>query len=90
MTPSVLRVAGVEEADVVIAASSQDDLNAALALVCQRTFGTRRVLARVDDPRKAASYGRLGIETVCPTNVVAGAFLDLVAHAMNRPVVGDR
>lgn len=74
----VLRSAGIEKADVFIAASREDNLNAAVALVTLRVFGMRHVFARIDDPVRAAAYGGLGIETVCSTPTVAAVFLQRI------------
>lgn len=78
LDPNVLRRAGIEEADVLLAASREDDLNAAAALVTLRVFAVRHVFARIDDPDRAASYGRLGIETMCSTPAVTAAFLQRI------------
>ena len=67
----VLQRAGIEKADIVIGVTAKDDLNVALALTCGKVFHTQRAIARVHDPERAASFGRYGIDTVCPTSLVA-------------------
>lgn len=78
---AVLERAGMEEAEWMIATTSSDNLNSALALVGQKVFGTANVVARVRDPDRAELYSRLGIRTICPTTLVASALLRLMTEA---------
>jgi trk system potassium uptake protein TrkA len=61
--------AGVEEADVFLAATSGDNTNLVIAQVAQRRFQVPRVVVRVADPGRAAWYGQQGLLTICPTQV---------------------
>ena len=45
-----LQNAGIEMADVVIAATGDDQANLVFAMLCKQEFGVRRVVARVNDP----------------------------------------
>jgi trk system potassium uptake protein len=45
-----LRAAGIQIADVVIAATGDDKANLVFALLCKTEFGVRRVVARVNNP----------------------------------------
>ena len=56
--------AGSEEAAAFAAVSSGDNSNIIAARVARETFGVRRVVARIYDPRRAEVYERLGIPTV--------------------------
>jgi trk system potassium uptake protein TrkA len=56
--------AGIEEAAAFAAVSSGDNSNIISARVARETFGVRRVVARIYDPRRAEVYERLGIPTV--------------------------
>lgn len=78
---TVLKRAGIRGAEWMIATTSSDNTNSVLALVGQRVFGTANVVARVLDPHRAESYGRLGIRTVCPTILVASSLLRLIEEA---------
>ena len=60
----VLIAAGIERADAVAAVTSGDNSNILIARVARENFGIARVVARIYDPRRAAVYQRLGIETV--------------------------
>lgn len=61
--------AGVEEADVFIAATNGDNTNLIIVQIAQQRFGVDRVVARVLDPARAEWYGqRGGIEVICGTS----------------------
>ena len=59
--------AGIEEADVFIAASSGDNTNLVIAQIAQKRFDVPRVIVRVADPARAAWYTEQGLHTICPT-----------------------
>ena len=61
--------AGVEDADVFIAATRGDNTNLVIAQIAQRRFKVRRVVVRVADPGRAAWYAEQGLVTICPTQV---------------------
>lgn len=74
---AVLREAKVEDANVFIAATGEDNVNLMVCQVARKVFGVRRVLARVSDPAREELYRRLGLATVCPT-ALAGVELVLM------------
>jgi trk system potassium uptake protein TrkA len=61
--------AGIEEAEVFIAATNGDNTNLVVSQVAQRRFDVPRVIARVLDPRRAAWYREQGLQTICPTQI---------------------
>jgi trk/ktr system potassium uptake protein len=61
--------AGVEEADVFLAATRGDNTNIVIAQIAQRRFKVQRVVVRVADPGRAAWYAQEGLHTICPTQV---------------------
>ncbi|HET9094177.1 MAG TPA: TrkA family potassium uptake protein [Solirubrobacteraceae bacterium] len=64
-----LVAAGIEEADVFMAATSGDNTNLVISQVAQRRFRVPRVIVRVADPARAAWYAEQGLRTICPTQV---------------------
>lgn len=60
----VLTEAGIERAGAFAAVSSGDNSNVIAARVARESFGVKRVVARIYDPRRAEVYQRLGIPTV--------------------------
>src|SRR5580700_11336432 len=61
--------AGIEQADVFLAATSGDNTNLVIAQIAQRRFKVPRVVVRVADPGRAAWYAEQGLITICPTQV---------------------
>jgi trk system potassium uptake protein TrkA len=59
--------AGIEQADVFLAATRGDNTNLVIAQLAQRRFNVPRVVVRVADPARAAWYGEQGLITICPT-----------------------
>jgi len=72
---SVLRRARIEKADCLLAITQQDNVNLMVAQVARQIFGVPRVMARVYDPSRQEVYRQFGIETICPTQLSAEAFL---------------
>jgi trk system potassium uptake protein TrkA len=61
--------AGIEQADVFLAATRGDNTNLVIAQVARRRFNVPRVVVRVADPGRAAWYAEGGLHTICPTQV---------------------
>jgi len=61
--------AGIEQADVFMAATSGDNTNLVIAQIAQKRFKVPRVVVRVADPARAAWYAEQGLHTICPTQI---------------------
>jgi trk system potassium uptake protein TrkA len=59
--------AGIEQADVFLAATRGDNTNLVIAQIAQRRFNVPRVVVRVADPGRASWYAEQGLHTICPT-----------------------
>ena len=68
MDTSVLRRAGVEEADAVVVSTDGDNTNIVVGQVVQKRFGIECVVIRLLDPARAEFYAAQGMRTVCPTS----------------------
>ena len=68
MDTSVLRRAGVEEADAVIVSTDGDNTNIVVGQAVQKLFGIECVVVRLLDPNRAAFYRSQGLRVVCPTS----------------------
>lgn len=64
-----LTEAGIDEADIFIAATSGDNTNLTISQIAQRRYEIDRVVVRVMDPARAKWYSEQGLETVCPTQL---------------------
>ena len=76
----VLRKAGVEGADVLLAFTEGDNRNVMAAQVAMEKLSVGKTIAKINDPVRAAAYADLGIATVCRTTMLTDAvhtYLDL-------------
>jgi trk system potassium uptake protein TrkA len=80
-----LRRAGAEDADVFIALTEGDNRNVMAAQVAVEALAARRVVAKINDPLRAAAYTELGIATLCRTTLMA----DAVSGWLGLPVSGE-
>ena len=78
----VLRRLGVDGADRFFALTEGDNRNILAAQMAAETFSVPTVVAKVNDPVRAAAYAALGIATVCRTGMMVeslGGFVGLPA-----------
>ena len=71
----VLRRAGAEGADALLALTEGDNRNVMAAQVAMEKLSIERTLAKINDPVRAAAYAELGIATVCRTTMLTDAIL---------------
>lgn len=68
---STLQEAGAERADLVCAVTGDDEDNLVISQVAKARFHSGRVIARINNPKNAQIFHRLGIDdTVSATDVV--------------------
>jgi len=80
----VLRRAGIEGADIFLALTEGDNRNVMAAQLAVEAFGVPRVIAKINDPVRAAAYAELGIATLCRT----GLMVDAVNTHLGFPASG--
>ena len=73
-----LRRAGAESADLFMAMTEGDNRNVMAAQLAVEALDARRVIAKINDPVRAAAYADLGINTLCRTNLMATAVNDFL------------
>ncbi len=69
----VLRRAGTEGADVFLAVTEGDNRNIMSAQLAVEALEVPRVIAKINDPLRAAAYAELGIATLCRTGLMVDA-----------------
>jgi len=69
----VLRRAGADGADVFLALTEGDNRNVMAAQLAVEAFEVPRVIAKINDPVRAAAYAELGISTLCRTGLMIDA-----------------
>lgn len=72
----VLRRAGAEGADIFLALTEGDNRNVMATQLAVEALGAKRVIAKINDPLRAAAYAELGIATVCRTGLIVDALND--------------
>jgi trk system potassium uptake protein TrkA len=77
----VLKRAGAATADGFIAVTNGDNRNIMAALIAQRMFKIKKIVARIYDPPRGQMYRELGVQTVCPTTVGAKLIRDVLIDA---------
>ncbi|MDQ2674765.1 MAG: TrkA family potassium uptake protein [Chloroflexota bacterium] len=71
----VMRGAGAEQADLLMALTEGDNRNALAAQLGKHTFGVPRVIAKINDPLRGEAYRALGLETICRTVILGDALV---------------
>lgn len=84
----ILERAGMGKADLFVAATADDRLNAMAAQVAREIFRVPAALARISDPMLEAFYSGIGLDTVCPTSTAINQILDLILERSNTKLRG--
>jgi len=66
----VLRRGGADGADVFLSLTEGDNRNVMAAQMAQESLEIAQVVAKVNDPVRAAAYAELGLVTICRTNIM--------------------
>jgi len=72
------------DADIFLALTEGDNRNVMAAQVAAEALGARRVLAKINDPVRAAAYSELGVASLCRTALMA----DAINGYLGLPVSG--
>ena len=92
---SVLRRAGIEDADCFVAVTNGDNRNIMAAQVAKVIFNVDRVITRIYDPIREQTYRDFGLETICSTTLVSGMISTYFttgsnpAHAQPAPAAAE-
>jgi trk/ktr system potassium uptake protein len=78
MDASVLRDAGIEDADAVVVSTDGDNTNLIIGQVAQKRFGIDCTVVRILDPARADFYRERGLRTICPTATAIDALSEAV------------
>lgn len=68
----VLYDAGIEQAEVVVAATGKDEENLTICQIAKLNFKVQKTIARINNPKNIQVFKALGVDkTVCSTEVIA-------------------
>ncbi|WFR60053.1 NAD-binding protein [Anaerocolumna sp. AGMB13025] len=62
----MLDLAGANEADMLVAATNDDNSNIMIAQIAKQIFKIKKVIARINDTNKQSSYSNMDIITISP------------------------
>ena len=65
----MLEEAGIEDADVLIAATDGDNTNLVVAQVAKERYHVSHVAARIQDPARASAYAGRGFHVISPVKM---------------------
>jgi trk/ktr system potassium uptake protein len=89
MDTSVLRRAGIEDADAVVVSTDGDNTNIVVGQVVQKLFGIECVVVRLLDPARAEFYSGQGMRAVCPTSSAIEVLTDAARTCAIPQKAGD-
>jgi trk system potassium uptake protein TrkA len=69
MDADILEEAGIDDADMLIAATDGDNTNLIIAQVATQRYHVDHVAARIQDPARAEVYGHRGFEVISPVKM---------------------
>lgn len=86
--PATLKRAGVNRADIVVAATGSDEDNLVICQVAKHLFMVGRTIARVNDPNNEELFRSLGVEgTINSTRLIDGLIEQEVDSANLIPLL---
>ena len=84
----VLKRAGIERADVFVAATQGDNRNIMSSQIAKHVFGVKRVVTRIYDPLRSDTFAALGLDAISPTIIGANAFYEQITGESAATVHG--
>ncbi|MBU5592387.1 NAD-binding protein [Clostridium sp. MSJ-4] len=83
----VLVDAGINEADVFVAMTSNDNVNLMSCQIAKNIFGVKKVISRVYDREKEYIYRQMSIDYVCPVMLNANVVRNKINLGNSRDIV---
>lgn len=80
--------AGVDRADLLVAATPDDNVNVMVVQVARRIHQVPLTLARISDPARESFYRGLGLWTVCPTTTGINQILGMIQRSQYSGLAG--
>ena len=74
----ILKQAGVENADVLIAVTPDDNVNIMVCQVAKELFNVPKVLARIFNPQREHVFRQFGLQTICPTDITLDVIKSII------------
>jgi trk system potassium uptake protein TrkA len=81
----ILKRAGIEKADAFAAVTNGDNRNIMASQIAKEIFHVKKVVCRIYDPIRQATYNMLGLDTICPTTIGANMFFAVLTGEKQLP-----
>lgn len=85
----VLKQAKVEQADLILVLTGDDNINLAVAQIGGRFFNVPHTIARIFDPQRESIFEQLGITTICPTKLASDYLLKEINEIQKKLEAGE-
>lgn len=72
--------AKIDKADVVVAATNDDNTNIMIAQIAKIIYNVPKVITRLYEPAREEVYKNLNIDTICPTSLSALEFKNIIVN----------
>ncbi|MEG0493775.1 MAG: TrkA family potassium uptake protein [Clostridia bacterium] len=72
----VLKKAEIESADVLIAATPDDNQNIMISQIAKKLYQVPVVITRTSTPEREQVLRKMGFDTICPTNLAANVLAE--------------
>ena len=93
----VLKQAGIETADALVAVTPDDNTNIMVCQVAKEIFRVPKVIARIYSPEREGIFQEFGLETICPTNITVDFICSMVfkenevsTHTIGKDLIAFR
>lgn len=83
----VLRRAGIENCDALVAVNNDDNTNIMICEMAREVFKVPRVLGRINDPDRENVFCQFGFNTVCSTNLTVESICSFLEQKNSNQVV---
>lgn len=74
----VLKMAGIEAADALVAVTEDDNVNIMVCQVAKEIFKVPKVIARIYNPAREHVFHEFGLQTICPTDITVNVMRALI------------
>jgi trk system potassium uptake protein TrkA len=81
----ILKRAGITKADAFAAVTNGDNRNIMASQIAKEIFHVKKVVCRIYDPIRQATYNMLGLDTICPTTIGANLFFGVLTGERQLP-----
>ena len=75
MDIEVMKGAGIEGCDAVVAVTEDDNLNITISQIVKEFFGINNIVTRVIDPSREKIFNEFGLKTICETKLSCASMM---------------